>query len=629
MEELDETVDATETNEENDKKKNDDENAFCKPALPPPPPSQSSTKSIKNNINQQHQQTQKCDYLEPPWSAVPNENDNYFLECIKNGTKLENIDLNKKSFYSIGRYYTCDLMLEHPSLSRFHAILQYSNGELDVNYPKGFYLYDLNSTHGTILNKKKLDAKIYVFVKIGSCIKFGGSTRLYILNGPELPNADDLNINLTHEQMKIIREKQNKLALKLRIQKEVAEEQENVSKADEGIDWGINNDEVEAPEAKTGDAAALNNITFNADQTNDDTFYASDPRKALKIFFEREGEDLNYDIDELGHSRFKCSIRLPIDNDFGEAIYAEVANFDGKKKDCMAQCALEACRILDSVGILRQSNSEYKRKRIEKDWQSNDYYDSDEDTYLDRTGDIEKKRMKRIDKFGATENVDKNNGQKIMTFDTLRQEFRNLNDELIDINMKLEKCKNIVNAVQSDDVDAYIHYLKIRDNNKLDTITRMKLKRRVIDINQELIKLDKLLNLAKPGCFDLNKWKIELVDEIKNSKLAKNTESVKEEKVKVEAPVSIPFVKEPKVSDELKKPKIESEIVVEKKPVEKKFISLPPKKKEFIENDTNGESSDEIKSYNDLKTDKDYSIWLPPEDQSGDGKTKLNAKYGY
>jgi hypothetical protein len=36
------------------------------------------------------------------------------------------------------------------------------------------------------------------------------------------------------------------------------------------------------------------------------------------------------------------------------------------------------------------------KKRKTKDWEAEDYYDSDEDTFLDRTGTVEKKRQQRM-----------------------------------------------------------------------------------------------------------------------------------------------------------------------------------------------------------------------------------------
>lgn len=55
------------------------------------------------------------------------------------------------------------------------------------------------------------------------------------------------------------------------------------------------------------------------------------------------------------------------------------------------------------------------KKRKQKNWEEDDFYDSDEDTFLDRTGDIEKKRSMRMQKAGKVEN-------KAETYDSLVSE---------------------------------------------------------------------------------------------------------------------------------------------------------------------------------------------------------------
>lgn len=48
----------------------------------------------------------------------------------------------------------------------------------------------------------------------------------------------------------------------------------------------------------------------------------------------------------------------------------------------MIQCSLEACQIFESLGLLYQETVSQKRKA--KDWVEEDYYDSDDDTFLDQ-----------------------------------------------------------------------------------------------------------------------------------------------------------------------------------------------------------------------------------------------------
>ena len=82
------------------------------------------------------------------------------------------------------------------------------------------------------------------------------------------------------------------------------------------------------------------------------------------------------------------------------SVVAEANVKCGKKKEAVVQCALEACRILDRHGLLRQSNHQAKHQRKKRFGAEDDYYSSDEDTFLDRTGAVERKRQARMKAAG-------------------------------------------------------------------------------------------------------------------------------------------------------------------------------------------------------------------------------------
>lgn len=123
-------------------------------------------------------------YTEPTWGGKPPDSRPYALEILKNGAIVDTVPLNQRSYFVVGRLPVCDVSLEHPSISRYHAVIQYRGqvGESEsVGEEEGFYIHDLGSTHGTVVNKNKIPPKTYIRLRVGHVLKFGGSTRLFIL----------------------------------------------------------------------------------------------------------------------------------------------------------------------------------------------------------------------------------------------------------------------------------------------------------------------------------------------------------------------------------------------------------------------------------------------------------------
>ena len=74
------------------------------------------------------------EYQPPVWSAVPVITSTPFsFEVIKDGVVVSNMDLSERPYYVIGRHKsTAHLVLEHPSISRQHVIVQHGGLEEGV-----------------------------------------------------------------------------------------------------------------------------------------------------------------------------------------------------------------------------------------------------------------------------------------------------------------------------------------------------------------------------------------------------------------------------------------------------------------------------------------------------------------
>jgi len=123
-------------------------------------------------------------YKEPSWGGITDKS--YYFEVIKNGAVAERVELTTKSYYVFGRLPSCDHAMDHPSLSRYHAVIQHCAKTNSEGHDLGWYLYDLDSTHGTWINKNKVSPRVYHRLRVGYVVKLGGSTRLYILQVCEM-----------------------------------------------------------------------------------------------------------------------------------------------------------------------------------------------------------------------------------------------------------------------------------------------------------------------------------------------------------------------------------------------------------------------------------------------------------
>lgn len=124
------------------------------------------------------------DYMAPPDAAVPPAPWRLFV--FKRGTQLATHLLgdpaegpNAKTFYMLGRCKgMVDIVLEHPSASKFHAVIQFRRTASGDVRP---FLFDLASTHGTTLEQHALPPRTFTEVSEKAVFQFAGSSREYVL----------------------------------------------------------------------------------------------------------------------------------------------------------------------------------------------------------------------------------------------------------------------------------------------------------------------------------------------------------------------------------------------------------------------------------------------------------------
>lgn len=109
------------------------------------------------------------------------------LYVFKKEENIGTIHLHSQSAFLIGREKKiADILVEHGSCSKQHAVIQFRRISTDtVETENGHrivpYIMDLKSTNCTLLNGKKIDHSRYIELREKDVLRFGESTREYVL----------------------------------------------------------------------------------------------------------------------------------------------------------------------------------------------------------------------------------------------------------------------------------------------------------------------------------------------------------------------------------------------------------------------------------------------------------------
>ncbi|KAF9167553.1 Kanadaptin [Mortierella sp. AD011] len=394
-------------------------------------------------------------YQKPAWSGYPNQQ--FYFEVIKNGVVVEKINAPEKEFIVIGRLPMCDLEMEHPSLSRYHAVVQFkSNGEC--------FIYDLNSSHGTKLNKNKIPPGMHVSLKPGDQLRFGESTRIYLFQTEEAVDQEE-------EERKMVAamiERQNKTR---------AQQREQDDEEEQEFNWGMPEDAVDEDDM---DDEMMDGSVRRA--VDPDAYYRKDPKKALRNYLESRGYSCEFEVEEEGpgHAReYTARIRLPIETSMGP-VYGQAVS--GRRRDAEREAALDACIQLDSRGMLAtKSSSEGPSQAKSKKMEQSD--DDDDDDFYDRT-------VKKKSSVAKKE-------QKAETHESLLEKHRVLQIDMAALEVKIkeydanEEKKKQLEA--SGDIDAYIAFLE-----KSGGDSKAKMQQNLMAMKKEERRLKQLIEFTKP-----------------------------------------------------------------------------------------------------------------------------------
>ncbi|CAI0553085.1 unnamed protein product [Linum tenue] len=418
------------------------------------PQSEDRVSSDATKVSEQAQkQPFAVPYTIPEWSGPPCHK--FQLEVLKDGTIVDQFDVCEKGAYMFGRVDLCDFVLEHPTISRFHAVLQFKrSGDA--------YLYDVGSTHGTFINKSQVEKRVHVALRVGDVIRFGQSSRLYIFHGPQ----DLMPPEANRKVLRNARAHQDMLDREASVHRARME----ASLAD-GISWGMDEDAIEEAEDDTDE------VTW---QTYKGQLTEKQAKTHDKVIKRNE---------KIAHMKKEI-----------DAIRAKDIGQGGLTQGQQTQIARNELRItqlMEELESLEETLNESIRESLgarsggiyrgKKGTEEDELYSSDDDDFYDRT----KKPLTK--KAGETQSVETADSL-LDKRDTIMKDMEEIRDSILQEKNKITS-ESGGQTEAADELDAYMSGL----SSQLVLDKTQKLEKELAGLKSELDRVMYLLKLSDPS----------------------------------------------------------------------------------------------------------------------------------
>ncbi|KAK3267196.1 hypothetical protein CYMTET_24234 [Cymbomonas tetramitiformis] len=412
------------------------------------------------------------EYSQPEWSGTPVPP--YHLEILRQGSIIGNVDLTGKPFFTLGRAPTCDVVLEHPSSSRLHAVIQFRSEDSLA------FLYDCGSTHGSFVNKHQLKPQMYTPVHIGDVLKFGNSTRMYLFGGPQelipekgLSQSDRRHLAQLHSKAK---EEQGEEEIRAQ---QMAAAQMAAALSD-GCGWGQAED-AEQEHMVLGEAFDHRNYTGSLTEKQEKLKEKITKREWKMKNMQTEIDRINAKQDQEGGLSSGQQLAVSRNQQHIEQVQEEVEQLDDQLNESIEESIL---------GKKKKTEKPKKKKPVEEEEDD----DGSDDDFYDRSN----KAKQRKEKKSKTRKQEVETVQSLWTKRVaVEEEQAALEEEL-----KVEELKEASAgarpapaAVESDDpLDAFMTGL----STEIEKDTCKILRTRLDLLRAELDRVNALIKIADP-----------------------------------------------------------------------------------------------------------------------------------